>query len=226
MKTLVLILIMGLIVSCNQSAKDVPAKPMVLKDAVPATSDSLFKVNGMPLLVQIRHDNERVYSLRTFDKKVILEPQDYYANLAILDINKDGFNDIRVFEISNTPNQCRNYFFDPKNKKFRIIQNSDLDIKVIPNTNFYFSYNRAGCADMNWESHLSKIEDFKEIQIGLLRVHNCGDENDGMLFYKIDLEGKKIKIDEQPVPEFDNNDADNKWDFMEKYWIENHLKYQ
>ncbi|MCF6133036.1 hypothetical protein [Flavobacterium wongokense] len=226
MRSLVSFLVLILLVSCNKSVKDKQAKAVVFKDTIKATNDSVFKVNNILLRAKIDPEKERLYSLETLDGKVIIEPADYYVNIEILDINEDGFKDIRIFEVSNTPNQCQNFFFDPKEKLFRKIKGSDLDIKRLPNANLYYSYNRAGCADMNWESHLIKIENFEEITIGWMEAHDCNDEDDGITFYKIVTLDKILKIDQKPDPNFEIEGKNNKWNYMENYWMNNYKKYQ
>ena len=226
MRLLSCLLILATLFSCKQSVKEKQAATVVFKDTIPAIYDSVFKVSNMVLSAQILKERETLYSLKTLDGKIIIEPADHYAGLEILDINKDGYNDIRIFEVSNTPNQCQNYFFIPKDKSFRKIKGSNLDIKLLPNTNLYYSYNRAGCADMNWESHLSKIEDFEEINIGMIQAHDCDDKNDGISFYKIITYDKVIKIDQRPDPNFEIEGKNNKSDYIEKYWLKNYKKYQ
>ena len=81
--------------------------------------------------------------------------------------------DIRTFVFSNTPNQCENYLYDKENKTFRLVEDCDLDIQLIKGTRYYYSYNRAGCADMNWESYLSKIENYKLVLLGYIHGQGC-----------------------------------------------------
>ena len=65
----------------------------------------------------------------------IVSAEDYYFAMEILDINEDGFEDLRVFAFSNMPNQCDNYLYSPENKKFSKLENTMLDIKKLPNSN-------------------------------------------------------------------------------------------
>jgi hypothetical protein len=115
-------------------------------------------------------------------------------------------------------------------KTFRIIENCGLDIKKIEETQFYYSYNGAGCADMNWESHLSKIENHKLVNYGYMYGKDCDfeiKENQQVIeIYKIiDSNKDEMKLIKTlsylkciPKPE-------NKWDFIEKYWLQNSITF-
>lgn len=103
----------------------------------------------------------------------IVRPENYYFKADFLDIDEDGYTDIRVYAYSNTPNQCDNYLFDRDLKTFKLIEGCDLDIKKLKGTQFYYSYNRSGCSDMNWESHLSKIEHYKLVDYGYIYGQGC-----------------------------------------------------
>lgn len=226
MKLLASLLVLMLLLCCNNTVKEKQAAAVVFKDTIPVTNDSVFKLNKVMLRAKILKDTERLYSLETLGGKVIIQPADYYVNLQVLDINEDGFQDIRIYVISNTPNQCENYFFDANEKMFRKIIGSDLDIRKLPNADLYYSYNRAGCASMNWESHLSKIENFEEITIGRIEAHDCEDEDDGITFYKIVTDDKVLKIDHKPDHNMGFSGKNNRWDYMVNYWVNNYKKYQ
>ena len=177
-------------------------------------------------LTQIFKD-KRLQSLTTLLGDTVLKNGDQYSDIKFLDINDDGYMDIRAFIFSNTPNQCENYLYDKENKTFRLVEGCDLDIHLIKGTMYYYSYNRAGCADMNWESYLSKIENYKLVLLGYIYGQGCDfqiKENPQVIkIYKI----TNVSIDEkvlikklsykQYVPKFDA-----KWDFIKNYWTKNY----
>lgn len=146
----------------------------------------------------------------------IIPRQEYYVRAHFLDINKDGFQDLRIFLFSNTPNDCENYFFEAQTKTFRRILRCNLDVKKIEGINLYYSYNRAGCADNNWESHLTTIENWSEKKTGEMRAKGCGDNDDGIYVYKVN-EGKQKLIQKLPIVY-----GNDKWIFIENYWKKNY----
>jgi hypothetical protein len=151
------------------------------------------------------------------------------SNLEFIDFNNDNNKDILVSYIANNPTSYL-YLFDPANNKFRFLENfmpfSDgTQLKKFPE--FYFSYQRAGCADLNWVSALFKIENFKVIQLGYIDGKGCEDEEQVIEIYKsIDnTEENKTLVEKLPysknIPKFED-----KWDFIEKYWNKNYSKFK
>jgi hypothetical protein len=170
--------------------------------------------------------DKKLQSLTTLSGDAVLKNGDYYSNVEFVDINADGYKDIRAFVFSNTPNQCENYLYDKVNKTFRQIEACNLDIQLIKGTKFYYSYNRAGCADMNWESYLSKIENFKLVSLGYIYGQGCDfqikENPQEIKIYKITNPDKEEKVlfkklpYRQYIPKFED-----KWDFIENYWKKN-----
>jgi hypothetical protein len=169
---------------------------------------------------------KKLQSLTTLSGDTVLKNGDYYSNIVFVDINDDGFKDIRAFVISNTPNQCENYLYDKANKTFRQIEACDLDIQLIKGTKFFYSYDRAGCADMNWESYLSKIENFKLVSLGYIYGQGCDfqvkENPQEIKIYKITNPDKDQKVlfkklpYRQYIPKFED-----KWYFIKNYWKKN-----
>jgi hypothetical protein len=171
-------------------------------------------------LVQTLKD-KRFYGLTSLSSDTIVHFEDYYFKAEFVDIDEDGYKDIRVFAFSNSPNQCDNYFFDRSLKTYKRIEGSDLDIQLIKGTKLFYSYNRTGCADMNWESHLSKIENWKEVNIGFINTNACGDKNDGVYIYKVNGE-KQTLIKRLPIKKFNND----KFEFIKQYWTKNYQTFK
>lgn len=213
MNTWVLIGIL-FIIFFNSDAKDSDLKKIT------------FTLNGQKLIKILQ--NGKFIALTSISGDTIVKSQRNYERLRILDINGDGKKDIRVYIISNTPNQCDNYLFNRAKRKFKLLENCNLDIKLVKGTKLFYSYNRAGCADYNWQSHLSKIVNFKLIQIGCIYGNGCESSTNQQVIeiYKINPNNQlKTLIEKLPylknIPVFGE-----KWSFIEKYWSKNYLKFK
>lgn len=168
----------------------------------------------------------RLQSLTTLSGDTILKDAGYYLNLTFIDINADGYKDIQVFVVSNTPNQCENYLFDREKNIFRLLQNCDSDIRLVKGTKYYYSYNSAGCADMNWESYLSKIEGFKLVPAGYIHGRGCNFDvkknPQEILIYKITNPVTKTKLLLRKLPYSKHIPTfGDKWIFIANYWQKN-----
>jgi len=155
------------------------------------------------------------------------------ANIKYLDFNRDGNSDILTDYYGNNSTYSL-YLFDPTSNKFLKIENYShfpYAIKLKSNPKYYYSYHRAGCADLDWVSDLFKIQDFKIIQLGHIYGQGCDfevKENPQIIeIYKVqdndEEKGKLIK--KLPYLKFIPNFGD-KWDFIEKYWNKNYAKFE
>ena len=158
--------------------------------------------------------------------KIIIRPEDFYFELQLRDINKDGFNDVQINIMGNDPYQFDVYFYDPAIKSFRKIENCMTELQKLEETNFYYSYNKGGCAGQNWESHLSKIENWMEDRSGKLYFNNCGDEEDGIFIYKVVPKGEDQLIDSIPISKFRKEGKNDEWTYIKKYWIKNYKLFE
>jgi hypothetical protein len=227
-----IIVLIGLISLISWSVSDRKSKKNTLKSQDEEFQIDTLIINGQRIIKTSTLSNKRFNCLVKLNGDTIIPFENFYSKFSILDINDDGYDDLRVFIFSNTPNSCNSYLFDSGNKIFRLIENSDWDIKQIKNTKHYYSYARGGCADWNWESYLSKIENYKLIHIGLIDGRGCGSDEEKTLekpeikIYKIFSELEKdILIEVLPykkyIPEFED-----KWTFVENYWIENNTSFE
>jgi hypothetical protein len=173
-------------------------------------------------LVEISEEG-KLLSILTFMGDSVIKAKDYYFKAEYPDINRDGYKDIRVFVFSSMPNQAENYLYNRQTNRFHRIENSDLDIKKIKGTERYFSYNSIGCSDNSWESNLSKLEGFKEVNVGRIEAKGCGDKNDGIYIYKV--EGDKETL-VQTLPIDKNRSGATKWHFIEQYWTSNYNRFK
>ncbi|MCU0421437.1 MAG: hypothetical protein MUC81_01405 [Bacteroidia bacterium] len=182
-----------------------------------------LKINDQKFIQSLKDSNFNC--LLSLQGDTIVKSEDYYFKAEFPDIDEDGYKDIRIFVFSNTPNQCYNYLYDKKHQTFKLIENSDLHIQKIKGTDFFYSYNRAGCADMNWESHLSKIENYKLIDYGYIYAQGC--DSQVIEIYKVnnsDTADKKL-IKKLPYKKHIKEFGD-KWDFIEKYWTKNYNTFE
>lgn len=169
--------------------------------------------------------------LLSIDGDTIVKSEDYYFRLELIDIDVDGYNDMRIHIFCNTPNVCDNYLFVKKTSSFKLIENCYLDIKKVKGADFFYSYNRAGCADKNWESNLSKIENYKLINYGYIHGQGCDfkiEENPQIIeIYKVnnlDSEEKTL-LKKLPYKKYIKEFGD-KWDFIENYWTKNYKTFE
>ena len=123
------------------------------------------------------------------------------------------------------------YLFNPKINNFSYIKGFEkfaAAIQLKSNTNTYYSYHKAGCADYNWISDLFVIQNFKTKHIGHIFANGCESETDLKFLktYKILNNNEKTKklIDNlnyyKSLPSFGI-----KWKFIEQYWNKNYKKF-
>jgi hypothetical protein len=211
MQTFIQLLFILLLTSCETTKKENEID--ILK------SDTIL-LNGIQV---IEHKKDgRLWNINALSGDIIVESAPYYFEASYLDINADGFIDIRTSIISNTPNQSENYLYDNPHKRFRKIGDSDLEIKKLKGIPLYFSYNSVGCSDHNWESHLSKIDNWKEVRIGHISTKSCGDKEDGIYIYKLNGD-REILLAAMPIDTL--NMKSDKWNFIKQYWESNHTKF-
>ena len=219
-------LLLNIFAACDsQSTQTIPK---IKSDA------NLLKHKADTIILNNHHfiqtfQNSHFDCLLSIEGDTIIASQNYYSNIAYLDIDEDGYDDIRVFIFSNSPNDCITYLFDEKSNSFKLLQNCSLYIKKLKQMPIFYSYNAAGCADMNWESHLSKIDNFKLFPIGYINGQGCDfdlkNNPQTIEIYKIlQPNSIKMKIEELPyvenIPKFED-----KWDFIEEYWSNNHNNF-
>lgn len=178
-------------------------------------------------------DNQRFTVQRTMQgnlfvfnaKKDTIFKDSTYSNKVIFDdFNKDGYKDIRIMYMTNVPGIEDLLLYDKEEKTFKKVIGFDEfpATSKMANTNYYYSYHRSGCADMNWTSDLFYIDDYKPIKIGTIRGYECADSGikDGIYIYKI-AAGKQIKVKQLKI-NIINNYKGYKWGFIKNYWYKNY----
>lgn len=229
MKTLFQIIFVALLTSCHEQERNNSNDKKVQKNSISKViSDSTIHIDTIILNNQklIQTSNVDGVQSLTLGMDTILKYNDYHTKIDFVDINEDGYKDIRVWILSNTPNQCENYFYDKDKKSFCYIKNSDLDIQLLNGTKFFYSINVAGCGSMNWESHLIKIENWTEINIGLIEYKDCGEKDNGVFIYKINDNNQKL-INTMTTKEFKNYSNQYKWILKTRdYWAKNYKTFE
>ena len=183
--------------------------------------DTVF-INHQKFIATFFHN--KFSSLYSIEKKdTVIKSQDYFFRLDTLDINDDGFKDLRIFIVSNTPNDCENYFFNHSNKSFVKIENDFSDFTKIKNTPYYYSYERAGCSDDNWVSYLIKIEDFKTTEIAKMIGTGCSSaDKKSICIFKI--HDKKDSLIANLDYTKNISHIGKKWQFIKTYWENKYIK--
>jgi hypothetical protein len=149
------------------------------------------------------------------------------ADIEFPDIDTDGYSDVLLSYLGNNASHLL-YLFDPKTNQFREI--SDYErypdaVRLKSNSRYFYSYHRAGCADMNWVSDLFTIANFKIVQLG--HIYGDGCEEQIIDVYKtIDNDEQKRKLIAKLSYSKYITDFADKWHFLEKYWNTNYQKFQ
>ncbi|MCF1193123.1 hypothetical protein LRR18_16160 [Mangrovimonas sp. AS39] len=160
--------------------------------------------------------------------KIVFKIENSYPNIEFIDFDNDGNKDLMISYISNVPGIQDFVKYDSKGKSFKLIENFPKypDSKPIKGTKYFYSYHRSGCADMNWDSDLFYIEDFKTIKIGNISGRECNNEgiDDGIYIYKIRVDNKDL-IETLPIDTI-NKFQDYKWGFIADYWTKKYNEFK
>jgi len=198
--------------------------------------DTAFKSNKQILHFSIKDlDSNFALLTSTYASRIALRDTIDSRGLAFIDFpdfNNDGYADILIDYLGNNSTYFL-YLFDPITKHFKSIDGymkyPDA-VQLKANSKYYYSYHRAGCADMNWVSDLFKIVNFKIIQVGHIYGKGCEfevKENPQVIeIYKVtnnnEKKGKLIK--KLPYLKY-IGDSGDKWDFIKSYWNKNFQKF-
>ncbi|HEX6333675.1 MAG TPA: hypothetical protein VFZ78_05585 [Flavisolibacter sp.] len=200
----------------------VPAGAATQMDTTVLHADSA-KISG-ETYTAIYRSNDTFYVLKA-NIDTILKVAGLHPNFEFVDFNGDGLKDIRINYMTNVPAVQDMLFFDNSKRNFRRVKNfSDFpDPNPVKGTRYYYSYHRSGCADMNWDSDLFYINNFKAIRIGNISGRQCdnrGGIKDGVYIHRVrgDKENllKKLPID--TIWQY----KDFKWGFIREYWTKNY----
>lgn len=169
--------------------------------------------------------NDQTYYLLNANGDTLLKKNDYYIDAEFKDFNKDGHQDIILHYASNAPMVLDLFLYVPTTGKFReLINFRDFPApEQIKGTKFYYSYHKSGCADMNWDSDLFYIENFRAVRIGNIAGRQCDNKDgvkDAVYIHKVHNDKEKLfkKLPIDTILKY----KDYKWGFIQKYWTKNY----
>ncbi len=141
------------------------------------------------------------------------------------DFDDNGLLDIRMYHLSNIGGISELILYDKKSKSFKEVKNFTefAQPTKLENSEYWYSYQRRGCADANWESKLFRIQDFKAIEMGKIDGIFCdSDTIKGIFIYKTSEEKMtKIHSEKMRKEEFIDRDA-----YVKDYWKNNYKKFE
>jgi len=148
------------------------------------------------------------------------------------DFDSNGYTDILFAYIGNNPTYFL-YLFNNVTNSFVKIQNYSefpYSRKLSVNPKYYYSYQRAGCADMNWVSDLFTISNLKITHLGHIYGQGCDantiEEPQVIDIFRIPDNDRDRKILIEKLPYLENIPKfGDKWDFIDKYWNKNYTKF-
>ena len=183
-------------------------------------------VNNLKFVIKQFKEGNLDFSLVILNEKfdTIYKHNDFIDEYKTIDFNNDGYQDIELDYITNVPGIVDVLLFDLASGKFQIIEelgNYPSPIKI-KKSEYYYSYERAGCADYNWESNLFYISDYKCVKIGNITGKGCGYEKRNGIFINKIVDNKEVEIN---WIKRDSGYYEDKWEFIENYWTKNHLKF-
>lgn len=172
--------------------------------------------------------NDKTYFLLNGKGDTLIKKTDYYFGAEFKDFNQDGHKDILLHYSSNATMVLDLFVYMPTIKSFKEVKGfrqfpAPLPIK---NTGYYYSYHKSGCADMNWDSDLFYIKDFKAITLGNISGRQC-DNRDGVkdAVYIHKVHGKQKQLFKTlPIMTIWKY-KDYKWGFIEEYWTNNYRQF-
>lgn len=149
-------------------------------------------------------------------------------DMRFTDINNDKIPELLIVHGGNNF-AYELYMIDPNTKTYQLIDQFDLypEAKQLDtDKNCYYSYHRAGCADMVWISDLFKIVNNKTVLLARIEGECCGSESgqqDRIVVLK-KYPDKFVETDSFICSIIEKYD-DTKWGFIKDYWTKNIKKY-
>lgn len=172
---------------------------------------------------------------RTNDTLTILRENDiiYSNNFSIRGgiefnyFNEDRYKDLIITHLTNMGGVIDVMVFDSSDLSFKLI--NDLEEYPSPThliNNYYYSYHRAGCADMNWVSDLFEIKNYKTVFLAEIYGQGCDSNPKKIDIFKIENNDKDSKILVTTLSiDTINNYPENKWGFIKDYWTKKYVDF-
>lgn len=178
------------------------------------------EIEGGKFIACLFNESDSLYIINPNNDTSIISVED--GGPEFRDFNKDGYEDLYIGYNSNVPGVEDLALYNVKTKSFDLID----DLKLFPasikieGTDYYYSYHRSGCADMNWDSDLFYIEDNKTIKIGNIEGIGCDDEKPKVSISSI--KGDSVLLIETLAIDTIYSYKDFKWGFIKEYWSRNY----
>ena len=141
--------------------------------------------------------------------------------------DQDTYKDLLVNYMTNTVGVYDILLFNPKDLTFTLINKmTGYPSPEHLTQNYYYSYHKAGCADMNWISDLFQIQNYKTILLGEIYGQGCESDPKKVDIFKInnnDINSKLLMIT-LPIDTLTKY-SDFKWGFIKDYWTKNYIKF-
>jgi hypothetical protein len=214
----------SLLISCHKEVKHIApvtkkVKTQQIQDTLKTVCDSATINGNLFIACYIIEGNTSIVNEA---KDTIYKNSNPVGSIEFVDIDEDGYKDFVMDYISNYQN-CDIGFYDKRTRTFKVIANFDGQPVKIKDSQYYYSYARAGCADSNWYSELFYIENYILHKIGIIEGKGCEDEEENGVF--IYMTGNKGKTLIKSIPRKAGSYKD-KWDFIETYWNKNYKLFE
>lgn len=178
-------------------------------------------INGIQLLSYSKYG--RIKQILDLNNDTIIKWEDYYINIEIKDFDNDNDEDLYVILNTNVPGAVDIYLFDETEKKFYQLKDFEyFHPESIDGTEYFTSYNRVGCASMEWESELFHLKNNKGYSLGYIYVNGCpsDEENNGVYTYWV-KDGAKIPKDTLSLKHMDQYENG----LVEGFWKVHYKEY-
>ena len=172
-----------------------------------------IEVNGLKVIRG--KSNLETKALMFKDGNILFSGENYVA-CQYLDINNDGFEDIRVYNTKKNIGPCITYLFDVENQSFEEIENINVEFEKLQD-NFYYSNDKLGCEGWIWQSLFFQIDNFKAEKIARLFVDTCDKKEDGVYVYKYE-QSKEVLDTVIPFSSKLVQESGLRSDFIRQYW--------
>lgn len=228
-KTFVISLISVLILfsSCKKndksSGKKANEKTEIIKEQQFYFDCKKQMINGVEFEACIQRPGN--FFIKSSDGKIIYSDKDNPFDFEFSDFNGDGYSDIRMNYVSNTPGIKQLLLFDIQSNEFKEVKtfNKFPNSIRIEETNFYYSYYGSGCADNDWKSELYKLNGTEITVLGKIKGSGCL-ENDttGIYIYKVNGNTEKLLN----YTKREQSYWKEKYEFIKEYWTENKNQFE
>lgn len=174
--------------------------------------------------LSIKTGNKTVFHAKRADLYLTFEP---LAHFTFTDFNGDGYPDLVLQYFSNVPGRSDLILYDRRLKKFIQVQgfSNYPEAKRIANSDSFYSYHRSGCADLDWDSDLFKIENDKIIAVGNISGRLCESSSEPKGIFISKKTGKKLHQLKTLPGNSLNAFNGNKMQFIDHYWTANYKSF-